>query len=382
MQKGTLMSEALFGPAGRIARVRELMETRGYDAVVVRDEANLRWLTGAQHVFDYTGEYPHAAFITANECYFHTDSRYFNSFEENLPANHPWKLDMEVIDIPLWVAQRARDEKCRVVAVEDDMQISFFRALERGLEDCSIVASLPLMHGDIQLMRAVKDEEELELMRHAQSITDAAFTHMCEFIRPGLTEKQIRTELENFMFNNGADSLAFGSIVASGPNTANPHAISSDRVVEKGDFVLMDYGAGYCDYRSDMTRTVVLGEPTDKQREIYDIVRHTHEECVRAIHAGVDGHDIHLLSQKLIGEAGYGEYYGHGLGHGVGIDIHELPVFGRKSNTVNEGAVITVEPGIYLPGVGGVRLEDYGVVTKDGYEPFTTSTHDLVVIDC
>lgn len=376
------MSERLSGPEGRIARLRAFMDERGYDAVVVRDEANLRWLTGAMHVFDYTGEYPHAAFITADACYLHTDSRYFNSFEERLPEGHPWKLDMQVIDIPRWVAERARDTKSRVIAVEDDMQIAFFRGIERGLEDCSVCASLPLMHGAIQLMRAVKDEEELELLRHAQSITDATFAHMCEFIRPGLTEKEIRTELENFMANNGADGLAFGSIVASGPNTANPHAISSDRVVEKGDFVLMDYGASYCDYRSDMTRTVVLGEPNEKQRELYDLVRRTHEECVKAIHAGVDGRDIYELSVKLISEAGYGDCYGHGLGHGVGIDIHELPVFGRTSNTVEAGAVITVEPGVYLPGVGGVRLEDYGVVTEDGYDPFTTSTHDLVVIDC
>lgn len=376
------MSDLLNGPAGRVARLRQLMESRGYDAVVVRDEANLRWLTGAMRVFDYTGEFPHVAFITSDSCFLHTDSRYFNAFEENLPEGHSWSLDMDSIEMPLWVARRARDTKSRVIAVEDDMQIGFYRGIERGLEDLSVSALLPLMHGDIQLMRAVKDAEEIELMRHAQSITDAAFAHMCEFIRPGLTEKEIRSELEGFMFSHGADSLAFDSIVASGPNTANPHAIPSDRVVQKGDFVLLDYGAGYRDYRSDMTRTVVLGEPSAQQRELYDLVRRTHEECVRAIHAGVDGHDIHLLSQKIIGDAGYGDYYGHGLGHGVGIDIHELPVFGRKSNIVEEGAVITVEPGVYLPGVGGVRLEDYGVVTKDGYEPFTASSHDLVVIDC
>lgn len=378
----TPVTAPLAGPARRIAALRSLMDDRLYDAVVVRDEASLRWLTGAPGVFDYTGEFPHAAFITAYGCWLHTDSRYFNSFEENLPAGHPWTVDMDEIAIPDWVAERALETRSRVIAIEDDMQLSFYRGIVRGLEDRSITAALPELHGDIRRMRAVKDEEELALMRHAQAITDAAFTHMCGFIRPGLTEKQIRTELESFMFENGADSLAFGSIVASGPNTANPHAIPGDRVVERGDFVLMDYGAGYRDYRSDMTRTVVLGEPSEKQREIYDLVRRTHEECVRAIHAGVDGHDIHLLSKKIIGEAGYGDYYGHGLGHGVGIDIHELPVFGRKSNIVEEGAVITVEPGVYLPGVGGVRLEDYGVVTKDGYEPFTTSTHDLVVIDC
>ena len=376
------MTENVSGPEGRIARLRELMGERRYDAVVVRDEANLRWLTGATGVFDYTHEFPHAAFVTREECLLHTDSRYLNSFEENLPAGHPWTLDMDEGSIPDWVAERALRLGCRTVAVEDDMQVGFFNAVLRGLEDRSIAASLPLMHGDIQRMRAVKDAEEIELMRHAQSITDAAFAHMRSFIRPGLTEKQVRTELENFMFSNGADSLAFGSIVASGPNTANPHAIPSDRVLEKGDFVLMDYGAGYRDYRSDMTRTVVLGEPAVWQRDLYDLVRRTHEECAAAVHAGVDGNDIFKLSRKIIGDAGFGDYYNHGLGHGVGIDIHELPNFGRKSMEIPAGAVITVEPGVYLPGKGGVRLEDYGVVTEAGFEPFTQSPHDLVVIDC
>lgn len=376
------MTDIQNGPAGRIARLRLLMEERGYDAVVVRDEANLRWLTGAMGVFDYTFEFPHAAFISHDACYLHTDSRYFNSFAENMPEGSPWQIDMDGFDIPGWVAQRALETRSRTIAIEDDMQLSFYQGILRGLEDRSIAASLPQMHGDIRRMRAIKDAEEIELMRHAQAITDLAFQHMLDYIKPGLTEKQIRTELESFMFNNGADSLAFGSIVASGPNTANPHAVPSDRVVQKGDFVLMDYGAGYRDYRSDMTRTVVLGEPTDEQRKIYDLVQRTHEECVKAIHGGVDGRDIHNLSVKIISDAGYGDYYGHGLGHGVGIDIHELPNFGRRSNIVEAGAVITVEPGVYLPGVGGVRLEDYGLVTEDGFEPFTASPHELQIIDC
>lgn len=376
------MSDVMNGPAGRIERVRAMMSERGYDAVVIRDEANLRWLTGAMGVFDYTFEFPHVAFITADACYLHTDSRYFNSFEENLPQGHPWKLDMDEVAMPRWVADRARDTKSRVVAVEDDMQIVFYFGIKRGLEDVSIHADLPQLHHDLQRMRAVKDAEEIELMRHAQTITDAAFTHMLGFIKPGLTEKEIRTELENFMFSNGADSLAFGSIVASGPNTANPHAVPSDRVVERGDFVLMDYGAGFRDYRSDMTRTVVVGEPTQEQLDLYALVRRTHEECAAAIHAGVDGKEIFELSRKIIGDAGYGAYYNHGLGHGVGIDIHEMPNFGRTSNTVEAGSVITVEPGVYLPGVGGVRLEDYGLVTEAGYEPFTASPHELQIIDC
>ena len=376
------MDTKLNGPLGRVARVRKMMEERGYDAVVIRDEANLRWLTGAKGTFDYTFEFPHVTFITADECYFHTDSRYFNTFQENLPADSPWKLDMNEGTMPCWVSERARDTRSRVIAVEDDMQISFYFGIMRALEDLSITASLPQLHHDLQRMRAVKDDEEIALMRQAQSITDAAFQHMLTFIKPGLTEKEIRTELENFMFSNGADSLAFGSIVASGPNTANPHAVPSDRVVQRGDFVLMDYGAGYCDYRSDMTRTVVVGEPTPEQLDLYALVRRTHEECAAAVHAGVEGNDIFKLSRKIIGDAGYGDYYNHGLGHGVGIDIHEMPNFNRSMNIIEAGSVITIEPGVYLPGIGGVRLEDYGVVTEDGYEPFTKSSHELQVIDC
>ena len=342
------MSEFAAGPAGRIERVRALMAERGYDAIVVRDEANLRWLTGVKGVFDYTFEFPHAAFITADLCLFHTDSRYLNSFEENTPAGSPWVYDMDEGTIPGWVAGKIAANKCRVCAVEDDMQINFYQGIQRGLEDRSVACILPLMHDDIRKMRAIKDAEEIELMRHAQSITDAAFQHMLGFIKPGMTEKQVRNELENFMFANGADSLAFGSIVASGPNTANPHAVPSDRVIEKGDFVLMDYGAGYCDYRSDMTRTVVMGEPTQEQLDLYALVRRTHEECVAAIHPGVEGNDIFKLSKKIIGDAGYGDYYNHGLGHGVGIDIHELPNFNRSKNTIAIGSVVTGGSGIAI----------------------------------
>ncbi len=370
------------GPVGRVERVRDLMAERGYDAVLVRDEANLRWLTGAEGTFDFTYEFPHAAVITSDELFLHTDSRYYNTFQEHLPQDGPsWKLDMEIIDIPRWVAERVRATRSRTLAIEDSTQLSFYTGLMRGLEDLSAPALIVQMHGDINRMRIVKDAEEIALMRHAQSITDAAFDHMCGFIRAGLTEKQIRTELESFMFENGADGLAFSSIVASGPNTANPHAIPSDRVVEPGDFVLMDYGASYHDYRSDMTRTVVVGEPAAWQREVYDTVRRAHEEVAAQARAGVIGSDMQALAVRIISEAGYGDYFKHGLGHGVGIDIHELPNFGRTyDKPVPAGAVVTNEPGVYLPGKGGVRLEDYGLVTEDGYEPFTRSTHDLVIV--
>ena len=163
------MSEFAAGPAGRIERVRALMVERGYDAIVVRDEANLRWLTGVKGVFDYTFEFPHAAFITADQCLFHTDSRYLNSFEENTPAGSPWVYDMDEGTIPGWVAGKIAANKCRVCAVEDDMQINFYQGIQRGLEDRSVACMLPLMHDDIRKMRAIKDAEEIELMCHAPS---------------------------------------------------------------------------------------------------------------------------------------------------------------------------------------------------------------------
>ena len=176
--KGVIMAELIAGPAARIARVRALMQERDYDAMVIRDEANLRWLTGAEGVFDFTGELPHCAFISRTSAYLHTDSRYFNSFEEHMPEGHGWKLDMDGFDIPKWVADHARLEHCRVIAVEDTMELAFYNGLTRALEDASLCCGIALMHGDLRQMRAIKDAEEIELMRRAQAITDAAFAHM------------------------------------------------------------------------------------------------------------------------------------------------------------------------------------------------------------
>ena len=365
----------------RIAKIRHLMEERGYDALVLRNNPDLRWLTGAARVFDF--ESAHTAFITQDRLLLHTDSRYYNTFIERLGADGPWHIDMEQCGMAAWVAQQAA--ACHVgsgvICIEDTVTLAQARELSRAFEDRSLAPRFAQLHGDIVALRAVKDADEIALMRRAQAVTDEAFLHMCEVIRPGLTEMELRVELDNYMLTHGGDALAFDTIMASGPNSANPHAMPGPRKVEPGDFVLMDYGAGLGDYRSDMTRTVVVGEPSAKQREIYDVVRRAHETCAAAIRPGMKCRQIHELAVKVISEAGYGDYFAHGLGHGVGIDIHELPRISRTTNDVYEpGMVCTVEPGIYLPGFGGVRLEDYGVITETGFEPFTRSTHDLVVV--
>lgn len=365
--------------AKRVDRLREIMSQRGYDAVILRNNPDLRWLTGAERTFDF--ETAHTAFVTADGLWLHTDSRYYNTFLTRLGSDSPWAIDMDETEAPRWAAERTRDSRSRVVAIEDTLDLAFFDEFREELAHVSVAVCLPRLHGDICDLRAVKDETEIELMRHAQSITDAAFDHICGFIKPGLTEQQVRVELENYMLGHGADALSFESIVATGANGANPHAQPGETVICEGDMLVMDYGAGYRDYHSDMTRTVCVGKPSDEQRKVYDIVRRTHEECAAAAHAGVVGKQMQDLSVRIITEAGYGDYYKHGLGHGVGLEIHEMPRFGRLyDRKIPANSVITIEPGIYLPGKFGVRLEDFGLVTERGFEPFTESTHDLVCV--
>lgn len=362
-----------------LAWLRSLLRDRGYDAALIRNNADIRWLTGANRVLD--DEVAHTLFVTEQGAWIHTDSRYFNAFVTRLGDDSPWSVDMDGIGHAAWVARRVREQHVRVMAIEDTLTLEFLDALERALDDASCACLLPRLHHDIVEARAVKDADEIAAMKAAQSITDAAFSHMCEVIKVGMTEKQLRAELDNFMLSHGADALAFDSIVASGPNSANPHAKPSSRAVESGDFVLMDFGASLNDYRSDMTRTVVVGAPSDEQRKIYDLVRSVNEACESYAKPGIHGRQVHELAVSMISDAGYGDYFKHGLGHGVGIDIHEEPRFSAcDEHVLVPGNVVTVEPGVYLPGVGGVRLEDFGVITEDGYSRFTQSSHDLVVL--
>lgn len=367
--------------AVRVAKLRAIMEERGYDAVILRNNPDLRWLTGCERTFD--DEAAHTAVITPTRQMLHTDSRYYNTFCERLGVDTAWELDQTIVGAEEWAADRIVEARARVVAVEDTCTLEFYDALQVALAARSVAPALPRLHGDLIRARAVKDAEEVELMRAAQRVTDEAFRHICGYIKPGVTEQQIRAELENYMLSHGADGLSFGTIIASGPNGANPHAQPGPRVVEKGDMIVMDYGATVADYHADMTRTVCVGEPSEEQRHVYDVVRQAHEECAAMACAGVIGKDVYDHSVKVISDAGYGDYYKHGLGHGVGVEIHEEPNFNRRNTEpIPEGAVITIEPGIYLPGKFGIRLEDFGLVTEDGYEPFTESPHELTVIPC
>ncbi|MDO4538417.1 MAG: Xaa-Pro peptidase family protein [Coriobacteriales bacterium] len=363
----------------RIERLRALMQERGYDAVVLRNNPDLRWLTGIARVFD--DEVAHTVVVTADKLLLHTDSRYYGSFVERMGEDSPWVVDEEIVSHAAWCAARLRELRARVVAIEDTLTLGFYESLVSELGKISAACLMPRLHGDLSLVRMTKDAEELSLLRRAQEITDKSFDHICSFIQPGMTELAIRAELEASMLGLGAHGLSFETIIASGPNGANPHARPSERVVETGDLIVMDYGALFNDYHADMTRTVSVGGPSDEQRAVYDVVRKAHETCAEAARPGMCGRELHELAVQVISEAGYGAYFNHGLGHGVGVEIHERPHVGRRSeDSIPVGGVFTIEPGIYLPGRFGIRLEDTGVMGEQGFESFASSTHELVVV--
>lgn len=235
----------------------------------------------------------------------------------------------------------------------------------------------------VEKLREVKDDGEIELLRRACAISDQALAALVEegAIRPGATEAQVARRLENLMYEFGAEAVAFETIVAAGPNSAIPHHRPTDAVLATGDFVKIDFGARFRGYHADETRTFVLGEPAAWQREIYDVVRAAQTAGREALVPGADVRAIDGAARAVIEAAGYGEQFLHGLGHGVGVQIHEAPTLGKLgSGTLSDGAVVTVEPGVYLPGRGGVRIEDTLVVRADGPELLTRTTKDLIAL--
>jgi Xaa-Pro aminopeptidase len=361
----------------RIARVRESLAAQGLDALLVRGNANLRWLTGLSGIFDE--EQAHAALITSDTLRFHTDMRYAEMFSRRL-AGTDWQVDARTCAPALFFVPQLADAPRRI-GIEDDMPLHEFRALEKCLSDAGRHDELVETHDLLFGLRSVKDAEEVSCLKASQQITDAAFAHICDFMRPGLTEREVALELEFFMRSQGAEGLAFPSIVAGGARGASPHSLPSDAELVTGDLVVLDFGARLNDYCSDMTRTVCMGRPSERQREVYETVRDANARAKDFIVAGAGRAEAHELVVRLVAEAGYAGRFTHALGHGVGIDIHELPVLAARTHgTLVEGNVVTDEPGIYLPGEFGVRIEDFGVVREDGFDVFTTSPHELMVL--
>lgn len=233
----------------------------------------------------------------------------------------------------------------------------------------------------IDRCRLVKDEFEVECLKNAQSIADAAFAELVKWIRPGMTEKQVANELDHLLRVHGADENSFDTIVGSGPNGALPHAVPGARKLTEGDLVVIDFGCKYNGYCSDMTRTIAIGEPCDELRKIYDIVLKAQLSALEALKPGMSARALDAVARGVITEAGYGKNFGHSLGHGFGLDIHEAPyASSRSEDTLVPGSTITVEPGIYIEDLGGVRIEDDCVLTEDGYIDLASTGKELIII--
>lgn len=261
-------------------------------------------------------------------------------------------------------------EKCTVSGLVDYKQ----------LLGCEIIANEKFGQA-IRSIRLIKSAEETEKMIAAQRIAEKGFEHMLEFIKVGRTEREIQLELDYFMLSHGAEALSFDTIALSGKNTSLPHGVPSDKAVEDGDFVLMDYGAVVDGYHSDMTRTVCVGKPDEEMARVYDIVLRAQKAALEAVRAGICGKELDKVARDIITAEGYGECFGHSLGHGVGVEIHEQPYASPNSNeTLQEGSVVTIEPGIYIEGRFGVRIEDLVIVTQDGCVNMTKAEKTLISV--
>ena len=352
-----------------IEKYQSLLETGEVDALLLTSVYNRL----------YAAQYRVAegvAVVTREGAYYFTDSRYIEAAEKNLKGftvrmTHPGSSEIERINEVI-----GEHTIKKLGFEENDMTYGDYLRYNEALH-----AVLVPMQAKIDAFRATKEPWEIELMRKAQAITDQTFSELCKIIQAGMTEKELEAELLYRLYKHGAEGPSFDPIVVSGPNTSLPHGVPGERKLDFGDFITIDFGCIYGGYCSDMTRTVALGFVSEEMDKVYKTVLKAQLAGIAATKAGVAGRDIDGAARKVIADAGYGDYFGHGYGHSLGILIHEAP----NANTRNDQpmpavAVVSAEPGIYLPGKFGVRIEDVTVITETGCEVLTKSPKKLIIL--
>ena len=353
-----------------IERIQEILKEQGLDGLLLTDEKNQRYAAG----FAFTDG---AVLVGREKAWLITDSRYIEAAEKAAaPGVTVWLYDRER---PLMERLKAAIREAgmeRLAAEDGKLSHREYLAYEKALG----MALLPA--GELMAkLRAAKTEEEIGAMRAAQAIAERALEEVLALIRPGMTEKQVMAELVYRTLRHGSEGNSFDPIVVSGSNTSLPHGVPGDRVIRRGDFVTMDFGClkdGYC---SDMTRTVAVGEASEEMRNVYDIVLQAQLAGIAVARAGIPGKEIDAAARKVITEAGYGPYFGHGFGHSLGLDIHEAPsANSRGEEPMPVGAVCSAEPGIYLPGCFGVRIEDVMILREGGCEVITKAPKELIIL--
>ncbi|WP_280440168.1 M24 family metallopeptidase [Nocardia cyriacigeorgica] len=363
--------------AARRSALRSLLVENEIDGLLVTDLVNIRYLTG------FTGS--NAALLVSSwdahgaedRTVISTDGRYRTQVAEQVPDLHAdivRACARRVVELAgEWQLGRVGYES-HVVTVDE----------HRGFEELSTGLELVATPGLVEQLRMVKDAYEVDRLRAACAVGDAALAPQLDrgALRPGRTERQVARDLEWAMFEHGGEAVAFETIVAAGANSAVPHHRPTDAVLATGDFVKLDFGAVVGGYHSDMTRTLVLGRPADWQREVYELVREAQRAGREALRPGVPVADVDGAARAVIDAAGHGALFVHGLGHGVGLRIHEAPGIAKAgTGTLLSGVAVTVEPGVYFPGRGGVRIEDTLVVREGGPELLTRTSKDLTVVE-
>ena len=349
-------------------KIAQQLSAHGLDAMLVTSAPGEFYAAG------FHGE--GMAVVTPAQTWYYTDSRYIEAAGQLVKD-----AQVGMIRTGQTYRQLAQD----IVAAQGIRRLGFednyMSVAEYSQWKEEVRAELVPASEILDLLRMVKDEEELAAMKEAQRVTDEAFSEILNDIKPGVAECEIAAKLTYLMARKGAECNSFDPIVACGANGSKPHAIPSQALIQKGQFVTMDFGCVVGGYCSDMTRTVAVGQPTDEMKFVYDTVLKAQLAGIAAAHGGVTGAEIHNIGAKIIADAGYGDYFGHGFGHSLGIEIHESPRFPPLwDKVIPAGACLSAEPGIYLPGKFGVRIEDVIMLTDDGCIDITRSPKELIIL--
>lgn len=350
----------------RLNRIRAAIDEREeIDALLITDPHNRRYASG------FTGSNGWLL-ISARHARLATDFRYLDQAADQSPGFEVVQMKGKMEE---WLPSFIEPANAAKLGFESaHLSFAAHAKLHEEIGKLSAKPELVPVSGILEPIRAEKDEPELDAMRRAAKLSDDALAHVLALARPDWTERRLAWEIELYARTHGADAMAFDSIVAAGPEGARPHARPREEPLGEGRPIVIDMGARVDGYCSDMTRTVVLGRPDDEFKAVYDIVLAAQETAAQMIEPGMACSDAHQLAQQVIDDAGYGERFGHGLGHGVGLQIHEHPHIGKTSEDIlAEGMVVTIEPGIYLPEWGGVRIEDMGVIADGAFHSFTSS---------
>ena len=353
----------------RLEKVRSLMKDRGMEGYWISKRENQGYVTGfpSSDVF---------VLLTETDNYLITDFRYIEAVKD--VCEPLFTIVMTENGFSLWDAVKKIGGNLKTLGVEESiLTVSDLKSLKEALPGAEMIDASGLM----EEIRMIKDEGELESMGKAIALADRCFSHMLTVLRPGMTEKEGALEIEMFLKKNGAERLSFPTICVSGARTSLPHGEPTDKIIEKGEFVTMDFGCVVDGYCSDMTRTVGIGHLDEEQKEIYALVLKAQENCLRNLKAGLSWAECDRFARDIIEDAGYGQYFGHGTGHGVGLEIHEAPTMSPRGRGIfRENMTVTVEPGIYLPKKFGVRIEDLAILRTSDIINKVKSTKELLIL--